>query len=77
MTNMHNASSVVKSSSEDTPDERDRVLAQAKFLRREGDGILSQRIWNIAADIELAIATLVTTAVSDASAWLSKQRKRL
>jgi hypothetical protein len=54
-----------------------RVLAQAKFLRKEGDGILPQRIWNAAADIELAISTLVTTAVSDASAWLSRLRGKL
>jgi hypothetical protein len=55
----------------------ERILAQAKFLRREGDGILPQRIWNAAADIELAISTMVTTAVNDAGAWLSRVRGRL
>jgi hypothetical protein len=56
-------------------DKRDRVRAQAKFLRREGDGVLPQKIWNVAADIELAVSTLVTTAVNDASAWLSRIRR--
>jgi hypothetical protein len=61
-----------------TDDENvERILAQAKFLRRECDGILPQRIWNIAADIEISIATLVTTAVNDASAWLSRLRGKL
>lgn len=58
-------------------DERDRVRAQVRFLRREGDGILPQKIWNNVADIELAISTLVTTAVNDASAWLFRLKGRL
>jgi hypothetical protein len=61
-----------------TEDENvERVRAQPKFLRREGDGILPQRIWNTAADIELAISTLCTTELDDAGTWLSRVRGQL
>jgi hypothetical protein len=52
---------------------RAQARAEAKFLRKEGSEVLSTRDWNIAADLEIDLATAsATDAVVD---WLAKRRK--
>jgi hypothetical protein len=49
-----------------------RALQIARFLRAEGDGVLSVTDWNVAADIELILATAsATDAMLD---WLHQPR---
>jgi len=55
--------------------ERNKALTIAKFLRIEGEHVLSQRAWNLVADAELHIATVETTHELDlAGNWLRAHR---
>ena len=55
--------------------EREKAWAIARFLRSNGDGILSRSVWNGAADIELHLATVESTLeVDKAAAWLLRRR---
>ena len=47
-----------------------KALIEAKFLRREGLGILPQRLWNAAADLEIVLASTASTIVEHACTWL-------
>jgi hypothetical protein len=55
---------------------RQRALIEAKFLRREGEGGLPQKEWNIAADLEIALASATAPIVEDGRLWLSEFRRR-
>jgi len=60
-----------------TDDARRKALVEAKFLRREGEGVLPQNEWNIAADLELALAATAAAPIADdGRLWLSRFRGR-
>jgi hypothetical protein len=52
---------------------QERARALAKFLRKDGSDVLSQKDWNDAADLEIHLAT--ATATETYVDWLLKPKR--
>jgi hypothetical protein len=59
-------------------DGRQRALIEVKFLRQNGEAVLSQEQWNAVADLEIALASASASApiVDRGRLWLSRFQGR-